>query len=483
MAVTLVGQAEITDQLTSLRTVSKPVGVVSTDYVALFLTRWDSGGSFPAVTGPTGATLRGTVVNGAVETKVYLVAVGSDILWSCSWSGARWSSLSALFFRGVDPAITLSSAPFNTATGSGTSVSTTSVTTAAGAGLAWNVNTQDYASATTHVQPTGYTEVYDFDAYDTAYKIAVGSSESAASATISTSQIWIAALVALAAPSAGGAVALDAKGSTGGQGAGTAVVTRPVAGSASTTSDGPGSLAAARPIAGQATSAAGTTAAAGAARAIAGSATAGAATSGDALFDRGLAGKQSTAAGAGSSLIVDRPMLGQGTAAVGSMGSLLGGIGDLNGSAPTAAATTAAATFTRGFDGFGYAASESVGSSTAVARGVIGDSRATSDMSGSMDLTKTWYRLVVPQIVERFPFPGTNGAMTTRLTREVTVFGDENGLFTSEQGSIPEGGDEYGAIPFGTRYIWYGGHENLTDDPAIKNLWLTYGFEVESVQV
>jgi hypothetical protein len=66
------------------------------------------------------------------------------------------------------------------------------------------------------------------------------------------------------------------------------------------------------------------------------------------------------------------------------------------------------------------------------------------------------------------------------MTYEQTVFGDEAGLFTSDEGSIALGGDSYGAIPFGTKYIWQGGCVNATSDPAIKDLWLAYGFDVST---
>lgn len=98
-----------------------------------------------------------------------------------------------------------------------------------------------------------------------------------------------------------------------------------------------------------------------------------------------------------------------------------------------------------------------------------------SDRYGS---TQLGWRLVNPQIVDRYPI---QGSLAVNITRAVTVFGDENGLFTSDQGTLSGGGDSYGAIPFGTKYIWYGGHENITSDPTIRDLWLAHGFEVESV--
>jgi hypothetical protein len=91
------------------------------------------------------------------------------------------------------------------------------------------------------------------------------------------------------------------------------------------------------------------------------------------------------------------------------------------------------------------------------------------------------WRLVVPTIQEKYALPSTRGALLVSNYREVTVFGDDDDLFTTALGVPSEGTDEYGAIPFGTKYIWYGGHVNTTDDPAIRDLWLAHGFEVEIV--
>jgi hypothetical protein len=90
------------------------------------------------------------------------------------------------------------------------------------------------------------------------------------------------------------------------------------------------------------------------------------------------------------------------------------------------------------------------------------------------------WRLVMPANPERYTI---RGKLAVTINREVTVFGDESGLFTTEQGSTSPGSDDYGAIPFGTKYIWYGGHVNTTDDPAVRALWLAHGFEVENVQL
>jgi hypothetical protein len=483
MAVTYLDNAEATDQLVTARLVGKPSGVASGDYGVFFLHRWQEGNGFPAVTAPSGAVLRGTIVNGTIETKVYLKKIASEINWNFSWSGARWSSLSVLFFRGPDPALDLSTVPFNTQTGTGTSVSTTSVTTVADAGLAWSCNTHAYPAGTTsHVQPTGYTEIHEFSAYDTAYKISTGSSESAASSTISQSQEWIAALVALAPTTTAGPKDLDGKGTAASAVTAAAIVDRPIAGNGSTAADGTGGLAAARPASGQATAAAAVTASASSTRVISGTVAASAAvTSGDATFERGVSSDGRAGANASATLGVSRPLAGGGNAAAGSTGSLVGGLKDLAADATAGSAVTGLPSFARGLDSSGNAAADAAGL-VGVALGLGSSAGAASDSTGDLSLVQSWYRLIVPQVKEYFTIPGTWGLRTSKV-RELTVFGDENGLFTSELGAIPEGGDDYGAIPFGTKYIWYGGHVNMTDDPAIRDLWLAHGFEVENVQV
>lgn len=82
----------------------------------------------------------------------------------------------------------------------------------------------------------------------------------------------------------------------------------------------------------------------------------------------------------------------------------------------------------------------------------------------------TRWRLVNPKHVEA---QYVTGSLTYRLNREETVFGDDVLLLTAYQGSRE--------IPFGTKYIWYGGHQNTTGDTAIRDLWLANGFTVEAI--
>lgn len=196
-----------TDALVSTHTLTTPGTVVSGDVGVFWLTRWDSGASFPTVTAPSGAVLRGTIATGLIQTQCYLIKTAGEASFTFSWTGAKWSASSVQFFSGVDSALDLTAVPFSSATGTGTAISTVSVTTVNTAALAFSVNTQDYGSTTTHAPPTNFTETCDFDAYTADYFIATADgSVSAASATISVSQAWAAGLVALA-PASGGSTA------------------------------------------------------------------------------------------------------------------------------------------------------------------------------------------------------------------------------------------------------------------------------------
>lgn len=141
--------------------------------------------------------------------------------------------------------------------------------------------------------------------------------------------------------------------------------------------------------------------------------------------------------------------------------------------------TTGAVTISPG----GIASAEAVGTPT-VTPGAVTISPAgiasTAQVSSPVVTAQTLrWRLVNPSRTERQPM---FGSFAITVTRESTVFGDESGLFVSTEGDLFEGGgDEDGAIPWDTKYVWAGGHQNVTDDVAIRDLWLAHGFEVESV--
>lgn len=79
------------------------------------------------------------------------------------------------------------------------------------------------------------------------------------------------------------------------------------------------------------------------------------------------------------------------------------------------------------------------------------------------------WRLVAPKHTDKYQI---KGSLVWSMTRQETVFGDDTTLYSSFEGSRE--------IPFGTKYIWPGGCDNITTDPAIRALWLANGFTVEA---
>jgi len=80
----------------------------------------------------------------------------------------------------------------------------------------------------------------------------------------------------------------------------------------------------------------------------------------------------------------------------------------------------------------------------------------------------TTWRLVAPKHTDKYRI---KGSLVWGMTRQETVFGNDVTLTSSYEGSVE--------IPFGTKYIWAGGHDNTTTDPAIRALWLANGYTVE----
>lgn len=204
------------DALASVRTVTKPAAVGSGAVGVFWLVRWHESGSFPAVTPPAGAVLRGTITTTSMQTQCYLHRVDTETSFAYSWTSGRWSTLAAVWFADVDPTADLSTVPFQSATGSGTAIGTLTVTSNIDSALAWHVNTID-TSGVTHTPPTGFTEVADVSPWASAYRITVASgSQDASGATASPTTAWAAGLVALPPAPTGGVTGDAALTSTAG---------------------------------------------------------------------------------------------------------------------------------------------------------------------------------------------------------------------------------------------------------------------------
>lgn len=192
------------DTLASTKTVTKPATVSSGAVGVFWLVRWHESGSFPTVTAPVGAVLRGTITTASMQTQCYLHRVADETSFAYSWTSGRWSTLAAVWFGGVDPTIDLATVPFQSATGSGTAIGALTVTSDIDSALAWHVNTID-TSGVTHTPPTGFTEVTDVSPWASAYRIAVASgSQTADGAAASPTTAWAAGLVALPPAPTGG---------------------------------------------------------------------------------------------------------------------------------------------------------------------------------------------------------------------------------------------------------------------------------------
>ncbi|GAA2108066.1 hypothetical protein [Streptomyces synnematoformans] len=236
------------DEFVSSRQVTRPAGAGAGDVGVFWLVRWNGDSDFPPVTPPAGAVLRGTVTTGDIQTLCYLQRITTENSFAFSWTGSRWAALAAVFLSGADPLLDLATTPFDSATGSGTSITTLSVTAAGQAALAWHVNTMESASGVTHTPPDGFTEAADVPPWVTAYRIAPGDGpQPAAGAALSGSRLWAAALVALDPPAAGTELALTAAAETG--------TARPLAATKTTMPAAAAALDAALPVPGAKTAA------------------------------------------------------------------------------------------------------------------------------------------------------------------------------------------------------------------------------------
>lgn len=246
------------DVLVSSRSVTKPAGVVSGDVGVFWLARWEDPPAFPAVTPPSGSVLRSTFTGTNLQTLCYVLRVTGETSFNFTWTGSRWSTLSAVFFSGIDPALDFATAPFDSTSGSGSGITTLSVTTVSGAALAWHVNNISGSGGFTHTPPTSFTEAADVAQWSAAYRISPGAgSQSAAGASMSGSTAWAAGLLALAPASAG--TDAPAAAATGTAAAGdAAAAVAPAAGNAAATAvaAAPAAAPAAQPGSAQATAAA-----------------------------------------------------------------------------------------------------------------------------------------------------------------------------------------------------------------------------------
>lgn len=152
------------------------------------------GGADPTVTPPSGFSLILKAVSGDnhVHTFAKLLTGADTGNYTFSWSGNMYKSGQAICVTGA----TLTGVQSNSATGSGTSIGSTSVTTNTPPFLAHFIG--NAPSFTSKNPPTGFTETQENGYFESAYRIPGSSgSQSVSGATQDGSTAWAAVLIAL----------------------------------------------------------------------------------------------------------------------------------------------------------------------------------------------------------------------------------------------------------------------------------------------
>jgi hypothetical protein len=447
------------DQLVSSINVPVPSGAAANDIALVALEMWESAN--PTVTAPSGFTLLTSQVSGSQKLKIWWKRLtGADTgNYSFSWTGSQWTLGHCVLLTGAVTSGDPIGSNFNSASATSTNIPTTSVTVAFQPGLVCFVANENSATQT---PPTSFTEVQDGNYLHTSYRIPGSTgSFSASGGTLTASTLILATLVAVQ-PAGGGsstaantATETDASQSLG----------KSKRKTANLLTESDSAIAVARSKARGSSLAAETDSALGFTRRKAKAASQG--QESDTALPIGRT--RSRAAGLTTETETALPIgrVKRRTVTVASESDAAFAIGSTSGiSQPVQTAASSEAALP-----IGYRRSRA-----------IGPALELSTANPVEFLSPAW-RLVVPTIQEKYALPSTRGALLVSNYREVTVFGDDDDLFTTALGVPSEGTDEYGAIPFGTKYIWYGGHVNTTDDPAIRDLWLAHGFEVENVQL
>lgn len=179
-----------------------PSGAAADDVVLVGLNL--EGGSDPTVTPPSGFSLILKAVSGDVHVHVFgKLLTGADTgNYTFAWSGNMYKSGQAICVTGA----TLTGVQSNSATGSGTSIGSTSVTTSTPPFLAHFIG--NAPAFTSKTPPTSFTETQENGYFESAYRIPGSSgSQSASGASQDGSITWAAVLVGLEeaapAPAAG----------------------------------------------------------------------------------------------------------------------------------------------------------------------------------------------------------------------------------------------------------------------------------------
>lgn len=95
----------------------------------------------------------------------------------------------------------------------------------------------------------------------------------------------------------------------------------------------------------------------------------------------------------------------------------------------------------------------------------------SAEAFGAPIVKRAFYRLVQPTRVERWRLGDPGNVIYVRNVVGLTVYGDDTQLFTAENPKTE--------TLFSAKYVWQGGHDNITEDQAIRDLWVANNYQVE----
>lgn len=95
----------------------------------------------------------------------------------------------------------------------------------------------------------------------------------------------------------------------------------------------------------------------------------------------------------------------------------------------------------------------------------------SAEQFGSPVFKVAHWKLVQPTRIERWRLGDPGNVIYVTNVVGLTVYGDDNGLFTIENPKTE--------TLESAQYVWQGGHDNITTDQAIRGLWLANGYDVE----
>lgn len=119
---------------------------------------------------------------------------------------------------------------------------------------------------------------------------------------------------------------------------------------------------------------------------------------------------------------------------------------------------------------FGIVTAEAFGFPTLSSR-MRSVSILSAEAFGAPIVKRGFWKLVQPTRIERWRLGDPGNVIYVRNVVGLTVLGDDTSLRTVEN---PRTEDIVSA-----KYVWQGGHDNITDNSAFRDLWIANGYQVE----